>query len=222
MVGNAFSKLWHKNQNCSLWTCDISISAASQAPQEKLLHESHHHQCPRRSAGCLRGSRCVTGKHWTRLTALVTAGESPKLLVCLCQPAFTDGNQTEVIVRPVPRPRSRLLSKPDVLNPRTNGGDAVTHSSSSVVGRPLATHAPTPHGLCHMMFQPLSCCQDFHIYEYPTEDLGRLRPVRPPPKPPVSRPGASDKPTAPLGRSGPSSSLNSEEVFGLCWIFHLI
>lgn len=74
MVRNAFSKLLHKNQNCSLWTCGISISAAPQAPQEKLLHEAHHHQCPRRSAGCLRGSRCVTGKHRTRLTALVTAG----------------------------------------------------------------------------------------------------------------------------------------------------
>lgn len=165
--------------------------------------------------------RVNTEPGWQRWLLLVSAGESPKHLVCLWQPAFTDGNQTEVIVRPVPRPRSRLPSKPDVLNPRTNDGVEVTHSSSSVVRRPLATHAPTPHGLCHMMFQPMSCCQDFHIYEYPTEGLGRLRPVRPPPKPPVSRPGASDKPTAPLGRSGPSSSLNSEEVFGLCWIFHL-
>lgn len=138
-----------------------------------------------------------------------------KLFISLWQPAVTDGNQTEVLVRPVPRPRSRLMSKPEVLNPGTSDAD---HSSSSVVRRPLATHSPTSHGCCYM-FPPFSCCQDCHIYEYPTSDFGRLRPVRPPPKPPVSRPGCSHKPTAGLGRLDPSTSLNSEEVFGSYWIF---
>lgn len=49
------------------------------------------------------------------------------------QPAVTDGNQTEVKVRPVPRPRSKLVSKPEVTS--CNDADAADagHSSSSVV-----------------------------------------------------------------------------------------
>lgn len=49
------------------------------------------------------------------------------------QPAVTDGNQTEVKVRPVPRPRSKLVSKPEVTS--RNDADAADagHSSSSVV-----------------------------------------------------------------------------------------
>lgn len=155
-----------------------------------------------------------------QLWFLLVQWRSAKLFVSLRQPADTDGDQTEVTVRPVPQPRSKLESKPEVLKPGTNDADAADadHSSSSVVRPPLARHPPTSH--CHMMLPPLSSCQDSHVYEYPTLDFGRLRPVRRPPKPPVSRPGASDKPTAGLGRSDPSTSLNSEEVFGLDWIFH--
>lgn len=140
----------------------------------------------------------------------------------LWQPAVTDGNQTEVVVRPVPRPRTKLMSKPELLIPRTNDADAVDadHSSSSEVRWPVATHSPASHGLCHMMFLSLSCCQYSHVYEYIALDFERLRPVRPPPKPPVSRPGVSDQPTAGLGRSDPSTSLISEEVFVLYWLFH--
>lgn len=43
MVRNVFLKLLHKKQICSLWTCGIFNSAATQAPQEKLLDEARHH-----------------------------------------------------------------------------------------------------------------------------------------------------------------------------------
>lgn len=65
-----------------------------------------------------------------------------------------------------------------------------------------------------MMFPSLSCCQDFHFYEYPA-DYQRPRPVRPPPNPPVSKSVASDKPTAGEGGRDSTVSLNSEEVFEL-------
>lgn len=64
------------------------------------------------------------------------------------------------------------------------------------------------------MCPSLSCCQDSHFYEYPA-DYKRLRPVRPPPKPPVSKSVASDKPSAGEGGGNSSVSLNSEEVIEL-------
>eukprot|EP00066_Takifugu_rubripes_P012755 XP_011602021.1 PREDICTED: uncharacterized protein LOC105416418 isoform X2 [Takifugu rubripes] len=99
------------------------------------------------------------------------------------QPAVTDGNQTEVKVRPVPRPRSKLVSKPEVTSHNDADAADAGHSSSSV---------------------------DSHFYEYPV-DYKRLRPVRPPPKPPVSKSVASDKPSAGEGGGNSSVSLNSEE-----------
>lgn len=64
------------------------------------------------------------------------------------------------------------------------------------------------------MFPSLSCCQDSHFYEY-IADYKRLRPVRPPPKPPVSKSVASDKPSAGEAGGNSSVSLNSEEVIEL-------
>lgn len=64
------------------------------------------------------------------------------------------------------------------------------------------------------MFPSFSYGQDSHFYEYPADYI-RLRPVRPPPKPPVSKSVASDKPSAGEGGGNSSVSLNSEEVIEL-------
>lgn len=64
------------------------------------------------------------------------------------------------------------------------------------------------------MLLSLSCCQDSHFYEY-LADYKRLRPVRPPPKPPVSKSVASDNPSAGESSGNSSVSLDPEEVIEL-------
>lgn len=57
----------------------VILLTAPQAPQEKLLNEACYHQGPGRCAACLRGSRCLTGEHRTRLPALGPAARVVKV-----------------------------------------------------------------------------------------------------------------------------------------------
>ncbi|AWP18650.1 putative pollen-specific leucine-rich repeat extensin-like protein 1 [Scophthalmus maximus] len=81
-------------------------------------------------------------------------------------PAVTDGSQCEVKVKPVPRPRSKILSKAQSNTSNTIAFVDKTGNTSNTVS---AEH-------------------DEHSEERP-------RPVRPPPRPPIAKCLTSSKPT---------------------------
>ena len=146
-------------------------------------------------------------------------------VVFFCQPAVTDGSQSEVEAKPVPPPRSRQSqSQYDDIN-IVYSADTTSNTTNAVVSGDSVsikwTHDSTYSFSSTYLFFMSFCRQNSQLGEYPA-DYKAPRPVRPPPRPPLSKCMTSMKLKAAVEEDNHCISSNSEPTVSLFLIFLIL
>lgn len=145
------------------------------------------------------------------------------MLCFFFQPAVPDGSQSEVEAKPVPPPRSRQSQSQ--CNDNVYSADTTSNTTNAVVSGDIVsikwTHDSMYSFSSMYLFFMSFWRQNSQLGEYPA-DYKTPRPVRPPPRPPLSKCMTTIKLKAAVDEDYHCISSNSEPTVSFfCWYFYI-